>query len=304
MLFGALRSGTTMLRLMINGHSQLVCPGETDFLTDYLVPTPGGGWHYDLESLAENRIFQDSRAKLPDTAEAGPAFRSMVADLRGGDSGTLVLVLHRGLARLLDLVPDIPILHLVRDPRDVARSAIGMGWAGHVYYGARIWLQSEEEWERVAPRLADDQSLELRYEPLVHDPEAVLGKICNFLGKRYDPAMLSYSERSTYDRPDPSLTEQWRKKWGPHELSVTEPLFGDLLVRRGYEPSGQPATFPSRATRLAMWAANKRFVWNFRIRKFGLRDPLLTALARRVGLPQLATPARRRMQEITRKNLK
>jgi hypothetical protein len=53
-----------------------------------------------------------------------------------------------------------------------------------------------------------------------------------------------------------------------------------------------------------MWAANKRFVWNFRIRKFGLRDPLVAALAPRVGLPQVATLARRRMQESIRKSLK
>jgi hypothetical protein len=293
-----------MLRLMIDGHPRLICPGESDFLTDHLISAPGGGWRYDLEALAENRIFQDSRAKLPDTTEAGPAFRSMVADLRGSESGRSVLVLHRGLGRLLDLVPGIPILHLVRDPRDVANSAIGMGWAGHVYYGADIWLESEEEWDRVASSLAEGQSLELRYETLVRSPEAVLGDICSFIGEQYDPGMLSYPKGSTYDHPDPSLTEQWRKKLNAHDLGLSEERFGDLLVSRGYEPSGSPPIVPSRMERLALWIRNKRSVWRFRVKRFGLRDPLIVALSSRIGMPKLAVAARRRMNDVTRNSLK
>jgi hypothetical protein len=179
-----------------------------------------------------------------------------------------------------------------------------MGWTGHVYYGARFWLEAEREWERTAPHLEDGQSLELRYEPLVRDPEKVLGELCTFLGMQYDPAMLGYADTSTYERPDPSLTEQWRKKLSARELSLSEPLFGELLVRRGYTPSGQPPATPSRAERLALWVANKRAVWRFRIARYGLRDPLVVALARNIGAPHLAANARKRMQDITRQHLK
>ena len=56
--FGALRSGSTMLRLMIEGHSGMACSGEHDFLFDHLVEGPGDGWHYDLDALTERAWAQ------------------------------------------------------------------------------------------------------------------------------------------------------------------------------------------------------------------------------------------------------
>lgn len=303
-LFGALRSGTTMLRLMIDGHPRLICPGETDFLTDHLILGSDGGWKYDLDALANDRIFQNSRAELPPASEAGAAFRSMAADLKGRDLGRLVLVMHRGLGRLLDIAPNIPILHLVRDPRDVARSAIGMGWAGHVYYGMDIWLEAEEEWERMAPRLVGCQTLELRYEALIQNAEGVLGHVCSFLGERYHPGMLSYSDSSTYDRPDPAFAEQWRTKLNASELGLAESRLGDLLARRGYKFSGHRPIVPGRVERFGLWFQNKKSIWQFRIKKFGLLDPLIMALARRLSLTQLSMAAQRRMDKTIRENLK
>lgn len=78
----------------------------------------------------------------------------------------------------------------------------------------------------------------------------------------------------------------------------------NLLIRRGYETSGHPPLSPGRLERLAIWARNKRLIWRTRLAKFGLRDPLIAAVSHKLGMPGLAAPARRRMQEITRKNLK
>lgn len=302
--FGSLRSGTTMLRLMLDGHPDIVCPGETDFLLDYLILDQQGHWRYDLEALAADRIFKASRARLPDTDLAGPAFASMVNDLRGDSKGCLVLVLHRGLERLLKLEPHIKVLHLLRDPRDVARSAIGMGWAGNVYYGARTWLGTEREWEQVATRLDTRQSLELRYEELVGNPKKVLSEICEFLGRSYDPAMLDYHGNSTYDRPDPSLIEQWRRKLTQLEVGLIEPLFGDLLVKRGYEPSGYDPVIPGPIARLKLRVEHSRLVWRRRFARYGVIDPLLVRFGGGLGFTGLARSAQARMDVITRQHLK
>lgn len=293
-----------MLRLMLDGHPRLICPGETDFLTDYLRASPNGRWCYDLDALAADRIFQASRAKLPKTADALPAFQAMVSNLRGDEEGCVILVAHRGLGKLLKLVPEISILHLVRDPRDVARSAIGMGWAGNTYYGARTWLKTEQEWEQVAPYLSLDQSLELRFEPLVREPEVVMGEICRFLGDQYEPEMLDYAEYSTYQRPDPALTEQWRRKQTSRELGLTEPLFRDLMIQRGYEPSGHPPIYPGSLARLNLRIEHLRSVWRRRIVRYGLWDPLFVTLYGKLGVPSLARPAQRRMDIITQQHLK
>ncbi len=303
-MFGALRSGTTMLRLMLDGHPRLICPGETDFLVDFLQQAPDGSWSYDLERLSENRIFRSSRANLPTTADAATAFKAMLTDLRGEDQGTLVLVLHRNLGRLLDMVPDIPTIHLLRDPRDVARSTIGMGWSGHVYFGTHFWMETERQWDQNVARIDEGRRMETRYEDLVQNPETGLAKICTFLGDTYDPGMLRYPEYTTYDRPDAGLAEQWRRKLSTDELSLVEPLFGDLLEDRGYALSGVSGRTPRPLEWLRMWVQHKRSVWQFRINKFGLYDPLIVALAKRIGLAHYTRPAQRRMREITRQNLK
>jgi hypothetical protein len=296
-MFGSLRSGTTMLRLMLDAHPDLVCPGEADFLVDFLVKDPQGQWRYDIEGLARNRIFQSSRARLPDIDEAGPAFRQMTADLMGDDEGTLVIVIHRRLERLLDICPDLAVLHMVRDPRDVARSAIGMGWAGTVFYGADTWLTTEREWQRVSNRLAPYQSLTMYYEHLVREPKVALAEISRFVGLDYSPAMMEYVETSSFDRPDPTLAEQWRRKQSEREVALVEYRVGSLLKERGYSPSGQPKIVPGPLMRIALWIQNKKGIWSWRIRRHGWVDPILSAIARRLRLPFIARNATLRMRQ-------
>lgn len=299
LLYGALRSGTTMLRLMLDGHPRLTCPGETDFLTDHLRPAPGTptGWRYDLEALAADRIFRASPANLPETDEAEAAFAAMIADLGegAGEDGTLVLVAHRGLDRLLDLRPRMPVLHLLRDPRDVARSAVGMGWAGNSYYGAETWLKTEAAWEASRQRLPLDQVHTLRYESLVRQPEAELDRVMDFLGLAYDPGLLTYAEHSTYAPPAPDLAEQWRQQQDQRELGLLEPRLGRLMEARGYAASGAPAITPGPGRRLGLWLQNKRGVWGHRIGRYGVIDPLLLAAGTRLHLAPLARGAQARI---------
>ena len=299
-LYGALRSGTTLLRLMLNNHPQLICPSEADFLAEALRPADGpSGWVYDTNHLLASRIFRASRAELPAETEGRAAFREMTGQMRGDEQGCLVLDMHRGLDRILDLVPDVRIVHLLRDPRDVARSAIGMGWAGNVYNGAKIWLETEEIWERCLPRLAPGQMHELRYEDLVKSPEAELTGICNFLGVAYDPAMLTYGENSTYEAPDPKLIEQWRRKQSPRELGLVEARLGPLLEARGYAPSGHPQITPNAFERLGLLLEDKKGVWQTRIRRYGLVDPLVLAIGRRLSLGGLVRRTKRRIDDKT-----
>ena len=131
---------------------------------------------------------------------------------RARSEGVLTLNIHRHASRMAELLPEARVIHLLRDPRDVARSAIGMGWAGTLYHGVDLWRDTEMAWDKVVPQLADSQALELRYEALCRNPEAELGRVCEFLGLSYDPAMLAIEDRSTYAPIDAGLAEQWRHK--------------------------------------------------------------------------------------------
>jgi hypothetical protein len=302
-IYGALRSGTTLLRLMVNGHPSLSCPGETDFIFDHLIPRSNPP-RYDREALDANRIYRAHEAAYARHPLPDPTPDSFIARISEEGSKTPILILHRHLSKALDVYPDLRVIHLVRDPRDVARSSIGMGWAGHVYYGVDHWVETESDWQACKHRISPDQSLNIAYETLIAEPEDNLRRLAAFAGQDYDPRMLDYDADSTYAKPDPSLTVQWKRKQSPRDIGLVEAKIGSLLEASGYAPSGHPPVHPTAIERAALWQANRRAVWAKRIERYGLRDPLIVAAATKLGLPSLARAARRRMDARQVKYLK
>lgn len=299
-VFGALRSGTTLLRLMLDGHSRITCPGEMDFLIDHLQANGG----YDPAVLEADRIFRAHEALYPDQPLQDPGPADFIARVAGTGDGLAAVILHRHLDRALKVFPGMRVLHLMRDPRDVARSSIGMGWAGNPYYGVDHWVGTQQDWQRALPDLPENQRLVIRYEDLIAHPEETLDEICGFVGLAFEPGMLAYDAQSTYAKPDPSLITQWKRKQTPRELGLVEAKIGPLLEQSGYETSGHPPVHPGPLARAALWAQNKRAIWAWRFKRYGLVDPLLVKFAHRGGLPGLGKAARRRMDAVQQRHLK
>jgi hypothetical protein len=291
-LYGALRSGTTLFRLLLDHHPKISCPGERDFMIDYADPPTT---RLDTEALARDRILKASGLSLPGAETGAEAFAEMVTEELARSEAVLVLVIHRHLGRLLDLMPGCQFIHLVRDPRDVARSSIGMGWAGNTWYGIGHWLRTEGAWKRESPRIGAENEHRLRYEDLIANPTEELGRVCAFMGLDYDPAMMDYAQNSSYAALDPKLTSQWQTKQSPAEISHVEHRAGALLIDLGYEPSGHARGAPGPLERAQLWLQNKTGIWRTRFRRYGVIDPLLEALARRPGLGWIGRGAQARM---------
>jgi hypothetical protein len=214
--------------------------------------------------------------------------RSLLAQMKGRSQGAtrrlVGVAVHRNFDRLHHLFPEARYLHIVRDPRDVGVSWMEKGWAGNMWAASSEWCALESLWDRVAARIPDARRHELRLEDLLRDPRGVLGRICAFLGVPYDEAMLSYPEHSTYEAVDPRQIAKWRKQLSPRAVRLAEAGLDELLERRGYERSGEPALRVGRAharlLRLDDW-------WNrlrSRIALFGPRLWLCDQLARLLGL--------------------
>lgn len=303
-LYGALRSGTTLVRLILDRHPDMCCPGERDFMLDFLQHS-NTGFLLDRGALSEDRIFQATQLALPDTSDGATAFEAMLSeDTAAHHKARHVLVLHRGLDALLALRPGIKIIHIVRDPRDVARSSIGMGWAGNTWYGVDHWIATEREWEAQAGSLTPDQVFTLRYETLLQAPEDTLQRLFDFVGLPFNDQVFSFSAHSTYAPLDPALAEQWRRKQTPEELSDVEYKLGDLLTDRGYQPSGAVPRAPGALRRVQLFVQNKRHPWKTRFERFGYVDPIVETLTRRLKLHGLGHSARARMQEKVKQYLK
>ncbi len=303
-VYGALRSGTTLLHLMLDANPNIASPGETDFIYDHLEQLPNGNWGYESDKIKADRIYRMHFTEHDPVPETAADMIDTIAAKNNKDGAVPVMVQHRRLPIILDQFPDMRIIHLVRDPRDVARSSIGMGWAGDVYHGVGHWIGTERGWDAAASRLAPEQSITVTFTQLIAAPEETLTRLCDFIGVPYHPDMLNYDAQSTYQKPDAALVDQWKSKMSAREIGLVEGRVGDLLTSRGFEPSGHPLVQPGAAGRTVMSLRNKAAVWRVRAKRYGLVDSLTVATARRLGASGLAQNAQRRIDDRVRAYLK
>ena len=209
--------------------------------------------------------------------------------------------LHRHVARMAELMPEARVIHLLRDPRDVARSSVGMGWAALSYYGVDHWIGTERDWDRAG--LPADRVLTLKFEDLMADLEPRLTEVCSFLGVPFSPAMLDYHRDTTYGPPDPRISEQWRRKASRREIALLEAKCGAMITARGYASGGTPH-HPGPLERGALSLRNQAGRWRMGIRRFGL--PLLVGakLTRLLGPRRLHLHFRRHMDAKIAQTLK
>jgi len=305
-LVGSVRSGTTLLRLMLDHHPLIAWHFDFEYAVDRIgedgrLP-PTREYH---DYLATHRGFQLSGAKIDTDLDYAQLVNSFLIQKRDRDGKTLVgATVHRHIDRLLHLWPDARFIHLLRDGRDVGRSIMQMGWAGNMWRAPERWIRAERDWETLWDRLSENRRLEVRYEHLVADPRNTLVIICRFIGVDFDDAMFDYAKTSTYDAPDPSLATQWRRKLDKNAVCLAEARIGDMLVERGYELSGLP---PKKIGKFELQRLNVQDWWyraRFRMKRYGLPLFLTDYIVRHLKLKALARRLTLRINEIENRHIR
>jgi Sulfotransferase family len=283
-LVGAERSGTTVLRLMLEHHPKLAWCEEFEYAVDWISATgdfPPLTAYYDW--LEMDRIFQATGFQIDQSLTYPQLINYFLAQKHLRDGKPLIgATVHRHFDRLLYIWQNARFIHLIRDPRDVARSCMGMGWAGNVWTGVERWIDAENLWLQLRDRIPADRYIDITYEALISDPTKVLTDLCNFIGIPYDGTMLKYTKSTTYDVPDPRFIGQWRHKLSNRDIQLIESRVADMLVERGYELSSLPKLDTSAIAlglRLQDWWARKQF----RLRRYGFPLLLSDFLSRRLN---------------------
>lgn len=298
------RSGSTFLRLMLDSHPSIVNPGECDFLFD-LVSANGRNPEIDIyhDWLTYNRIFQAKHLKVEKKFNYPELMNSFVNQLQKDDA-VLTMNTHRDFFKIPYIFPNARYIHLLRDPRDVARSCIGMGWAGNAYYGVDIWKEAEESWDVLKKLLKPGQYIEIKYEDLLDDINIGLTTICEFIGVEYSERMMDYAKNSSYGLPDKSLSYQWKKKYTDRDLQIVEGKVSKLLLERGYELSGYSPVKPNIFERLVLLIQNKIFCVQLKIKTYGLNLYVKNVVANKFGINSWKNECKQRMNVINIKGLK
>jgi hypothetical protein len=209
-IVGATRSGTTLLRLMLDAHPDMAIPSETHFIPDLIKA-------YRLESASPERLCEVVTSHRRwgdfhlDGAELLERFRS-IDPINPGDATRAFFELYaeregksrwgdktpgyvREMHRIESVLPEARFIHLVRDGRDVALSVLSMNWGpSTVPEAAFRWKKRILRAREQAPRIS--HYVEVRYEDLVRDTEGTLRRICEFIELPYDDTMLRYHERA------------------------------------------------------------------------------------------------------------
>jgi LPS sulfotransferase NodH len=305
-LVGAERSGTTLLRLMLACHPQIAWCNEFEYTVDRLDDLPN--WP-DLakyyEWLETHRIFQGCRLAIDRHLSYPELVDSFLKQQRERQGKSIVgATVHRHFDRLLQVWPDARFIHITRDGRDVAKSCIGMGWAGNVWMGVERWIEVEHLWAKLKESLPQDRQVEVTYETLIAEPALTLSSLCDFIGVPYSPTMLDYPQTTSYSSPDPRSIQQWQTKLSEREIQLVESRIATMLTERGYELSGLPLLTVTPAMeqklRLQDWWARVQF----RIKRMGFYLFAVDYLSRHLSLKQWQKQIRLKLNTMEAARLK
>lgn len=307
-IVGPLRAGTTMFRLMLGHHPKITEIGEFEesvaLLGDYGYPTPEDFRDW----LATHRVAQSRNYDLPDTATDYPQIvAAMWTQLaaRHPTAKAVGCTIHSRIDRILDLWPETKLICLVRDPRDVCRSCVGMGWFGHAAEATSHWLDPIKRWEQARDRLPPDRWTMIRYEDLLNEPERELSKCTELLGLEYDPAMLNFHESSSYEQLDPKLAEQWRRKMSPRTAEIIDARCVPKMQEYGYAPSVDNPQDASGLESFSIRINNRIGRLRWRIERYGLPLVLSWAIAKRLPITNgWRKKIQSRINEIDRRHLR
>ena len=273
LLVGAEQSGTTLFRLMLDSHPEVAFAEELHYVTDSIgadgrfpsaiefgsrlaldPSSASSGFRFDPELRFEEMVdaFLTSRQRRKEALVVGATF-------------------HHGFSRALHLWPDAKFLHLVRDPRDVARARMAIGLSGNPWHAVAHWIRAEDEWAEVAHRLPPERRLTIRFSDLIADYDTTLTVVCRFLGVDYTGQMLNYVHDTEYQVPNPNLAGDWRDTLSANDVQLVETRVGHRLVDAGFPPSGQESVAVSdRYLEWLRWQDRAGRIVS-RINRFGLR---------------------------------
>ncbi|MDH3711269.1 MAG: sulfotransferase [Cyclobacteriaceae bacterium] len=305
-LIGCVRSGTTLLRLLL-GHHPSICKCEefdfsVDFFEDNQSPPTLSDFHYYLKN---HRGFKLSRYKIDKTLCYHELLNSFLRQRQIEDARPVVgATVHSNFHKLVEIWPDAKFIYLRRDPRNVSRSIIKQGWAGTTWHGTLPWNKAETSWKDLKKMISSKQCKEIRYEDLIVDTIGTLEVILSHIDLNFNPEMLEIEKDTTYNRPNSNEAQHWSKSATPEEIQLVEVCADELLLNAGYEHSQLPILHISSLKKLQLNMRNRYNKIRFFINKYGLLLWLLSITSRRLPFDDLRTDIQLRIDEVTNKHMK
>ena len=280
-IVGCERSGTTILRLMLNEHSRIALPPQTKFSRKV----------YKRRLLFGNLVIKENRRKIIQWMLERKNNTKLV-DLKLDDKvlekiwnkcttlGAIIASVFqqyalernkprwgdkrpyyiRYITQLFRLYPDAQIIHVVRDGHDCLASLKRMPWwKKNAIFSMLNWRHAVRIGSNAA-NVYKDQFMEIRYEDLIKEPESQLEQICEFLNESYEPEMINFHLNAQQNIPE------YKKPW---HYKTSKPLTATFIGQWRKELS-------KGETQILEWCAQKELMkWNYQIKKIHFINPII-----------------------------
>lgn len=269
-VLGAPRSGTTMFAVLLDRHSEISIPPETQFYTEFLPLVKDES----LSSSREEKIthalnfkriadLQLNKSELLEQFDKHEntypeLLRSILevyaqkkAKKRFGEKSPKHL---EHVPLILKNFPNAKIICIVRDGRDVVRSLLKVPWAEPG--NKRRFEIFCMEWQDLAilglqyeKTLSANKFLLIKYEDLMLSPESTMQTVCDFIGVQYEPTMLQPTNKTeegvvpewesqwkekANKGLDPSRVKSWKKEADKEEIWSMNVMMGPALKKLNY----------------------------------------------------------------------
>jgi hypothetical protein len=284
-VLGCPRSGTTLFRTMLHAHRSIAIPPENRFVMGlYWRRTEFGDLRRPEARDAIGRaIVEDTETRFRFLGVDGPAVLDEIR-AEGTTLGSVYGVAFRAYCRKFDkprwgdkrpayyafmdelnhLFPDAQFINVVRDPRACVESLLRMEWfPDDAAPCVATWIHAVREARRSGLKLGPARYLEVQYEHLVTDPEAVSQVVCDFLGEAFDEQMCRpeliadavnpphYQQRQQIKQGIyTQAMEGWRTKLDPADIALIDRTAATWMKEFGYEQAGVGKASPARVARV------------------------------------------------------
>lgn len=301
-IVGANRSGTTLLRLILNAHSRLAIPEEVVYFGSFMAGIPIEKWESPgLNDDAYSRFVKDfvvkkcaslegvNQEKVTDKIlrdkpyDFSKPYRYMLeawADIHGKNrwgEKTPGNLFYADI--LLEMFPGAQFIHVVRDPRAGVSSMMNTTFfPKDIVFNAlnrhKFMTAGRAILEKAVP---ENQRMTLRYEDLVLHPEEAVKRICTFLDEPFEASMMGfYKDSSRYMKQDAAtkfnkaatkpisadMLLKWKKKLTDSEIAQIEMLCGEEMKEFEYDFEHKRLSLRKRSE-----LHLKRLYWHWQARR-------------------------------------
>lgn len=240
-ILGNPRSGTTLLRLMLNKHKSICVPPEagfliwlydkgrerdwdyTDFIEELKKTKKIENWNLDFD-LLEEHLYQkkpQTYADLNDCIYYFYASRVLKKEVDFIGDKNNYFISH--IETLNKIYPQSKYIHIVRDGRSVAASYQELMKKNihtdnapdlpiNINEIATSWINNIKMIQKSLNKINATRVLEVRFEDIVQQPIKTLHKIMSFLNLSYDENMLSYYTTTEQEGLEPVEYMEWKSK--------------------------------------------------------------------------------------------